>query len=212
MFCTVCGKQIETEPSMFCNHCGSRTQAPVQQSRSTKASTRNGPVPRWLWVIGIFAGFILINALLNKTRPHSQRADISSPQQAQTEFPDPTSDSASHEAERVESGSGTSDSILSRDPAQMDYSEAAEWAKAAAERHSVEYKEQCENAIKGKLQHPSTADFDYLTGEGVGAIGRNIQVVVYFSAQNSFGLRLKFKGACTIWPASREVEANIYEQ
>src|SRR5690242_6487638 len=116
MFCTLCGKRVEIEPSMFCNHYGSRIQAPIQQGRSTREFTRNGRVPGWLWVIGLFAGFIWISALLNQARPPSLRADIPSQQQAQMQFPDTASDPAPRNTERVESEHVSSDSILSRDP------------------------------------------------------------------------------------------------
>ena len=50
---------------------------------------------------------------------------------------------------------------------------------------------ECENAIKTKLQHPSTYNKDFLRD-----IVENKKVSIIFSAKNSYGLELKYQGIC----------------
>ena len=55
----------------------------------------------------------------------------------------------------------------------------------------------CRPELKKRLSHPSTADFDWITGSGFKVEGLKSTLAVRFSAKNSFGLEVGMLGSCT---------------
>lgn len=53
----------------------------------------------------------------------------------------------------------------------------------------------CQDAIKKRLQHPSTYKKEFATDK-IEKYHNQTGVIIYFSAKNSYNLALKFQGTC----------------
>ena len=55
----------------------------------------------------------------------------------------------------------------------------------------------CRPELKKRLSHPSTAEFDWITGSDFKLDGMKSALTVRLSAKNTFGLEMRMVGACT---------------
>jgi hypothetical protein len=70
----------------------------------------------------------------------------------------------------------------------------------------------CAALVKQQANNPSTVSINsWLTSSGVSKTSGNTEVIMPFSAKNSFGLELKFNARCLI-PAEGNAEITIVEQ
>lgn len=73
-------------------------------------------------------------------------------------------------------------------------------------------KQMCIDAIKSRVNHPSTLDIHSITGYGTRVANNgNREVIQTFSAKNSFGLELKHRARCLIMP-NGDLEITITEE
>lgn len=72
-------------------------------------------------------------------------------------------------------------------------------------------RQMCIDAIKSRVNHPSTLDVNTFTGYGTRVANNgNREVIQTFSAKNSFGLELKHRARCLIMP-NGDLEITITE-